>query len=413
MLKKLWELILSLFEEKKTTEVKKDEQKEDVKKPENPKPEPVISTPQNPDWEWIADRIKLDELSKEKMSELEGLVKKIFQNKEKYISVYKKTKVPPELIAAIHYKESSFRFDRMLHNGEPLNIKSRIVPIGVGPFATWEEAAIDALKREGSDNIAKWTLAQCLAFAEKYNGKGYRKRGIYSNYVCGFTNFSSEKGGYPRDHVWDPEYKYNRFGVAAILFGIELFAEKYNVDIDTVIDDKEEKPNASNNEPIIEKPNDMTDITKFSSWMKIAEKELGQKEIVGAKDNPRVVEYHQVTSLKATDDETPWCASFVSWCFEKVDIKSTKSARAKSYAESSDFIKVDKPVYGCVCVYTREGGGHVHFYVKQDNSKIFGLGGNQSNAVNIAGYDKSRLLGYYWPKAKLDDYKKALAEKNA
>lgn len=65
-------------------------------------------------------------------------------------------------------------------------------------------------------------------------------------------------------------------------------------------------------------------------WMRIARGELGQREIAGAAHNPRIVAYHQTTSLRASNDETPWCASFVNWAMEKAGHKGTGSAAAIS-----------------------------------------------------------------------------------
>ncbi len=41
--------------------------------------------------------------------------------------------------------------------------------------------------------------------------------------------------------------------------------------------------------------------------------------------------------------------------------------------------------------------GHVAFFDEQRNARIFVLGGNQSNQVNITSYPGDRLLGYRWP----------------
>lgn len=132
-------------------------------------------------------------------------------------------------------------------------------------------------------------------------------------------------------------------------------------------------------------------------WYDIALNEMGQKEIPGSRDNPRIVEYHSVTSLGADDDETPWCASFVSWCLEQSGIKSTRSARAKSYIDFGK--KLDKPTLGCIAVFTRTGGGHVAFFVSESATHVRVLGGNQGNKVSIADYSKENLLGYRWPSA--------------
>jgi len=161
--------------------------------------------------------IDRDGRSRSKTLAIKKVCNAILLNKGIYLRIEKATRVPWDLVAAIHFKECSLRLNGMLHNGEPLNIKSRIVPIGVGPFANFEESAIHALKRRGCDKIKTWDEPTCLEFAEGYNGKGYRKKGILSPYVFGFTNLSDEQGGYPKDHVWDSTYPYRRPGVAAIL----------------------------------------------------------------------------------------------------------------------------------------------------------------------------------------------------
>jgi hypothetical protein len=46
---------------------------------------------------------------------------------------------------------------------------------------------------------------------------------------------------------------------------------------------------------------------------------------------------------------------------------------------------------------TRTGGGHVGFYVRETAKYVYVLGGNQSNKVSIAGYDKARIIAYRLP----------------
>ncbi len=53
-------------------------------------------------------------------------------------------------------------------------------------------------------------------------------------------------------------------------------------------------------------------------WMDIATAELGvHEDSLPGQHNARIVEYHQTTTLKATDDETPWCSSFVNWVMKQ------------------------------------------------------------------------------------------------
>lgn len=133
-------------------------------------------------------------------------------------------------------------------------------------------------------------------------------------------------------------------------------------------------------------------------WYYVARMEIGVLEIYGAEDNPRILSYQQATSLKATDDETPWCSAFVCWCFEQVGIASTKKANARSWLDWG--VALDKPKEGCVVVFRRGSSGwqgHVGFYYGERGSDILLLGGNQNNSVNISRYPKSRVLGYRWP----------------
>lgn len=53
--------------------------------------------------------------------------------------------------------------------------------------------------------------------------------------------------------------------------------------------------------------------------------EYGQHEIAGIKNNPRIIEYADKTSLHAKDDETAWCSSFVTWCLETSGYNSIHS----------------------------------------------------------------------------------------
>jgi len=134
-------------------------------------------------------------------------------------------------------------------------------------------------------------------------------------------------------------------------------------------------------------------------WYKIAAQELGVSEIKGKKHNPKIVAYHQATSLKAKDDETSWCSSFVNWCFKEAGIFGTNKANARSWLDWG--LTLEKPKIGCVVVFWRGSlkgwQGHVAFYVKESETHIYVLGGNQSDKVSIAKYPKERLLGYRWP----------------
>jgi hypothetical protein len=53
----------------------------------------------------------------------------------------------------------------------------------------------------------------------------------------------------------------------------------------------------------------------------------------------------------------------------------------------------------------RPGGGHVGFYVGENDNSFLVYGGNQSNAVGFAWINKTRLLGARRPKYEIGEPK--------
>jgi len=137
-------------------------------------------------------------------------------------------------------------------------------------------------------------------------------------------------------------------------------------------------------------------VTLVPKHYQIAMKELGVKEVVGKNHNPRVIQYHDATSLDATSDEIAWCSSFANWCMKQAGIKGTNSASARSWLNWGK--KVIVPEVGDVVIFWRgkkDGWqGHVAFFSSEDSKYVTVLGGNQSDSVCYAKYPKSQLLGY-------------------
>lgn len=141
-------------------------------------------------------------------------------------------------------------------------------------------------------------------------------------------------------------------------------------------------------------------------WLERAIGKIGTKEIPGPEDHPDIVEFHATTTLRATDDETAWCSSFVNWCMKGI-CDRTKSARARSWLRWG--VPLGYPAVGCVVILARGGGnqpgveltraqGHVGLFVGfADGGDVLLLGGNQSNSVCVTAYPASRVLGYRWP----------------
>jgi uncharacterized protein (TIGR02594 family) len=135
----------------------------------------------------------------------------------------------------------------------------------------------------------------------------------------------------------------------------------------------------------------------MTTWIDEAKKHIGLKEIKGKSTNLTIESW--LSSLRSwwLDDETPWCGTFVAHC-----MKSTGCTLPKHWYRAKDWLNwghsIIEPCYGCVVVFTRKGGGHVGFVVGLDNrGRLMVLGGNQSDAVSIIPFDKSRVAGYRLP----------------
>ena len=179
----------------------------------------TIEVPEVPGIDPILAGITINERS---VSELASVCNTIESNKERYLSAQRLTGVPWDVIAACHYRESSLSFRGVLHNGEHIigtGRKTKLVPAGRGPFGSWEAAAVDAMMIESSKFPKAWDTEGKLDFCERFNGMGYKKRGVSSPYVYAGTNKYSS-GLYVADGKYSSTKVDLRLGTAAIIKGL-------------------------------------------------------------------------------------------------------------------------------------------------------------------------------------------------
>ena len=101
-------------------------------------------------------------------------------------------------------------------NGEPLNRRTILVPKGRGPFEDWAAGAVDALALDGLDQVKAWTPERACFEIERFNGFGYRKRGINSPYLWSFSNHY-ERGKYVADGRFSPTHVDQQCGAIPVL----------------------------------------------------------------------------------------------------------------------------------------------------------------------------------------------------
>lgn len=159
-------------------------------------------------------------------------------------------------------------------------------------------------------------------------------------------------------------------------------------------------PNTVQNQLELAKP-EKSNAEQGAPWIDDATKEIGQKEVAGAKANPRIMEYHKAASFWAKDDtgeKNAWCGSFVAWVMQKNGHAPPANAfRAKEWINFGKALKA--PAFGAIGIKARSGGGHVAFIVGQsrDGKYYYMLGGNQSNAVNISRYPTTVWDSFVFP----------------
>jgi lysozyme family protein len=159
-------------------------------------------------------------IRKIKYPAVDRAVQTIVSGKVIYEEISAATGVPWYMIGTIHKMESDCAFNRHLHNGDPLAARTVRVPRGRpkkgNPPFSFVESAMDALELEGFTEWNDWSIGGMLYCFEKYNGFGYRAKGIHTPYLWSFSNHYT-KGKYVSDGKYDAEAVSDQIGTAVIL----------------------------------------------------------------------------------------------------------------------------------------------------------------------------------------------------
>lgn len=128
----------------------------------------------------------------------------------------------------------------------------------------------------------------------------------------------------------------------------------------------------------------------------IALSQYGIKEEVGGENKEILKYFHYLGFSWVKEDETAWCAAFVNWVNKMAGLPISGKLNARSFLDIGT--ETTKPKIGDLVVLWRESKdswkGHVGYYIRASNDKVWILGGNQDNEVNIKSFPKSRVLQY-------------------
>lgn len=120
----------------------------------------------------------------------------------------------------------------------------------------------------------------------------------------------------------------------------------------------------------------------------------GTHEAPGAVNNPVILSWAQelgesVANVYKTD-AVPWCGLFAG-VVAKRSGKTVPKNPLWALSWSAFDTPVDDPCLGDICVFKREGGGHVGIYIAEYPGGYHILGGNQQDQVCITRISKGRF----------------------
>jgi len=138
----------------------------------------------------------------------------------------------------------------------------------------------------------------------------------------------------------------------------------------------------------------------------IAQRFIGIREVDGSVANPAILAMLRLDGDWPKDDSVPWCAAFTNYVCWLLRLPRSKSLRARSWLSvGTPVVEADRweAAYDVVILQRGSGKqpgpsvidapGHVGFFSAQEGERIWILGGNQSDEVNVSSYPKSRVLG--------------------
>jgi len=143
-------------------------------------------------------------------------------------------------------------------------------------------------------------------------------------------------------------------------------------------------------------------VTPFS----IAQRYIGVREFAGGRDHPFIQWCLSLCGLSTdSSDEIPWCSAFLQHPFYELRLPRSESAAARSWLGIGIPIELVQATVGHTVIVLKRGTGeqpgpevrdapgHVGLYAGWHGQYVDILAGNQGNAVSVASFPQSRILG--------------------
>lgn len=136
-------------------------------------------------------------------------------------------------------------------------------------------------------------------------------------------------------------------------------------------------------------------------------KHYGILEHVGKGSHVDIMKWAKEVGVSGwyNDDDIPWCGLFVGVVAKRCGypFSAAKLLAAREWLNWGVPVPIERAMLWDVLVFQRPGGGHVGFYVGENDKAYLVFGGNQSNAVGFTWIDKSRCIGVRRPLYKIGE----------
>ena len=138
----------------------------------------------------------------------------------------------------------------------------------------------------------------------------------------------------------------------------------------------------------------------------LAARFIGVKEVPGVGTDPWISAWLELSGAPhPAADETSWCSGFSYFPFWLLGLPAKPGLGARAWLTQGKPVSLAEALRGYDVVVLKRGGGdqpgpevinasgHVTLFDRLEGETVYGLGGNQSNAVSIAAFPVARMLG--------------------
>jgi len=132
---------------------------------------------------------------------------------------------------------------------------------------------------------------------------------------------------------------------------------------------------------------------------------VGVTETAGVASNPQVLAMLRLDNAWPAGDDVPWCSAFVNYIAHLLRLPRSKNLAARSWLQVGTPVSLVQAEAGFDVVVLKRGGGnqpgpkviaapgHVGFFAGLESPRVLVLGGNQGDAVSVAGFQTTDVLG--------------------